>query len=371
MLYQLPVPVRDPLPTPMAVRADSPISAPIRQHRALALRLALVVSVVLVIWVVAPYLGWLVLAAWFAMLARPLLDRLAGASGGRRRAATMLTLALTLVLFVPLSLVAISLALDAADLVDSLATAESARAALEDLVSRGGVAPLPVADADGSAAGWTSLAELVRAHSDRAFELVMSTAGTIVEGLLGFMVLLGGAYTFLVHGPELFAWFEGLAPASHATMTRLRGAFVETGRGLLIGSGLTGLTQAATGTLIYLALGVPRPFVLGFLTLVASVIPGVGTALVWVPVAAGLAIAGRTTEAILMAVLGTAFIAAIDNAVRPFFVRWGRLDLSPFVVMVSVFGGLATAGPWGILLGPIVVRLGLEVLRICGDEHLI
>jgi predicted PurR-regulated permease PerM len=84
-----------------------------------------------------------------------------------------------------------------------------------------------------------------------------------------------------------------------------------------------------------------------------------------------MAITGHMPQAIALAALSTIFVAGIDNVIRPFFVLWGKLELSPFVVMVSVFGGLAAVGPWGMLLGPIIVRLALEVLRISREEHVL
>ena len=349
-----------PLLPPLEPGLGGPQIAP---TRLLALRIALGVSCVAVVAVLWPYWGWLVLAVWFAALARPILDRLSKFCGGRRRAAAIITIGLSILVLAPVALVVASLTLDAVDLVSSLFNADSGRAALTDLAVRGeGSAPL---------VDNVQIQEFARAHADRAFELAIMLTGSLVQALLGLMVLFSGAYVLLVRGPALFTWLEGLAPASHRTMIRLRDAFIETGRGLLIGSGLTGLAQAVLATITYLALGVPRALVLGLLTLVASVVPGVGTALVWVPVAAGLAVAGRTTAAVIMGALGTVVISGVDNVVRPLFVRWGRLDLPPFVVMLAVLGGLAVAGPWGILLGPLVVRLGLEVLRIAREEHVV
>ncbi|MFO0683955.1 MAG: AI-2E family transporter [Sandaracinus sp.] len=335
------------------------------RRRIRALRIALGVSIAATLWVIAPYLGWLVLAAWFAALARPALERISDFCGGRRRAAALVTLALLVAVVAPIALVLGSLTIDAIGLVRTLGDAHSGDAALRDLVS-GGAEPegTPLVEME-------SVTGFLRSHSDQAAALAVSAAGSLVDALLGLMVLFGGAYTLLVHGPAMFKWLEGLAPASRANMIRVRDAFVETGRGLLIGSGLTGLTQAIMATIFYAVLGVPRPLVLGFLTLAASVIPGVGTALVWVPLTAGLLLTGRTTAGILLGVLCAIFVAGIDNVVRPYFVRWGKLQLSPFIVMVSVFGGLAALGPWGILFGPIVVRLGVEVLRIARDEHAI
>ncbi len=335
------------------------------RRRVRALRIALGVSVAVTLWVIAPYLGWLALAAWFSALARPTLEKIAHVCGGRRRAAALVTLALLVAVVAPIALVLGSLTLDAIGLVRSLSDAQSGDAALRDLVS-GGAEPegTPIVEME-------SITGFLRSHSDQAVGFAIRAAGSLVDALLGLMVLFGGAYTLLVHGPAIFKWLEGLAPASHANMLRLRDAFVETGRGLLIGSGLTGLTQAIMATIFYAALDVPRPLVLGFLTLAASVIPGVGTALVWVPLTAGLLLTGRTSAGLLLGALCAVFVAGIDNVVRPYFVRWGKLQLSPFVVMVSVFGGLAAFGPWGILFGPVALRVGLEILKIARDERAI
>jgi predicted PurR-regulated permease PerM len=345
----------------------SPSEGPptISPSRAIALRITLAISALLVVWVLWPYWGWLVLAAWFAALARPMLDRISRFCGGRRRAAAIITIGLSIVIFVPIAAVLASLAEDAVELVGTLLSASSGSDALRDLAVQGDHGETTVLVRP------EQVREFAQSHVDMALGLALSVTGTLLQGLFGLMVLFSGAYVMLVRGPALFDWLEGFAPASHRTMIRLRDAFIETGRGLLIGSGMTGLVQAMISTAIYLALGVPRALVLGFLTLVASLIPGVGTALVWVPLSIGLALAGRMPTALLLAVLGTVFVAAPDNFIRPFFVRWGKLALSPFVVMVSVFGGLAAMGPWGMLFGPIVIRLALEILRISREEQVV
>jgi predicted PurR-regulated permease PerM len=100
------------------------------------------------------------------------------------------------------------------------------------------------------------------------------------------------------------------------------------------------------------------------LTLLFSVIPAIGTALVWVPVAAGLAITGRTTAAIALGVVGVAVIGSVDNVARPYLARRGHLQLPTWVVLIAMFGGIALIGGWGLLLGPLVLRLAKEALLI-------
>ena len=109
---------------------------------------------------------------------------------------------------------------------------------------------------------------------------------------------------------------------------------------------------------------------LGLLTCVASLIPSVGTALVWVPIAVGLALAGRTGSAAIMAVVGVVVIGTVDNVMRPVFARFGKLELSTFVLLTSIFGGLAIFGTWGLLLGPLFARLAKEALVMARIDRL-
>ena len=107
---------------------------------------------------------------------------------------------------------------------------------------------------------------------------------------------------------------------------------------------------------------------LGLLTAFAALIPSVGTALVWVPLGVGLAIGGRTGEAIAVVVLGCV-VAVVDNIVRPVLSRHAHLDLPTFLLFIAMLGGIAMFGAWGLLLGPLFVRLGVEALRIGRARH--
>jgi predicted PurR-regulated permease PerM len=100
------------------------------------------------------------------------------------------------------------------------------------------------------------------------------------------------------------------------------------------------------------------------LTLLFSMIPAIGTGLVWVPVAAGLALTGRVPAAIALALVGFFLISTVDNLARPWLARRGQLKLPSYVVMVAMFGGIELIGAWGLILGPLVVRLAKEALLI-------
>jgi predicted PurR-regulated permease PerM len=309
----------------------------------------------------------LVVAAWVSVLARPLLKKTARLTGGRHRAAGALVVALVVVLVVPLAAALVSLSRGAIDLGHSIARSDGAKSALIAIVSGGD---------PGESAATTSilrspekLVALVQEHGAQALSLASGIAGAATSVALGLFVFVYAVYVFLVDGPSMYAWAEAHGPLQASQTRRLVAAFNETGRGLFIGVGLTGLAQGVVATVTYVALGVPRALVLGLVTCFASLIPSVGTALVWIPIAIGLALAGKTGSALVMVAVGVLVIGTVDNILRPAFARFGRLELPTFVLLTSIFGGLAMFGTSGLLLGPLFVRLAKEALLMARSER--
>ena len=316
-------------------------------------------------FVFLPLWGPLMLAAWVAGLARPLLVKLAGPMGGRMRAAALLVVAMVLLMLLPLGFALSSLAKGAADLGTTLMSSDGAKNALVEVVSGGKGDAVSLDDLKSS----EKIIALVQEYGGQAATIIGRLFGAAATGALGLFVFVYGVLVFLVDGPAQWKWVEDHSPLDLTRMRRLHAAFNETGRGLFVGIGLTGLSQGLVATAAYVALGVPRALVLGLLTCAGSLIPSVGTALVWVPVAAGLALSGRTGAAVIMVVVGIAAVSMIDNVLRPVFARFGKLDLSTFVVLTSIFGGLALVGAWGLFLGPLLVRLAKEALLMARETR--
>ncbi len=306
----------------------------------------------------------LVLAAWLASMCRPMFLKLASYTHGRHRAAGALVVLLVMVVLVPLVLVGASLVGSAADLISRVGSSQGTKNALLAMVSgdsSNGAGDLSVLKSP------ERMVALVREHGEQALRIASSVAGAATAGALGAFVFLYAFYTFLVDGSSLYAWAERHVPLDVARARRMVAAFHETGRGLFVGIGLTGLTQGIAATISYVALGVPRALVLGLLTCIASLLPSIGTALVWVPIAAGLALSGRTGAAIALTAIGLLVIGTVDNVFRPFFARFGKLELSSFVLLTAMFGGLAAFGGWGLLLGPLFARLAKEALTLARE----
>jgi predicted PurR-regulated permease PerM len=349
---------------PPASHGSPPPSAPREGvDRPHALRALAIVLAVGALAMLVPVWAPLVLAAWIAGMMKPLAMRLTKRLGGRSRAAGILTIALLIVMMAPLVIAIAGLYGGGRELVMKLMESKGAKEALEALVSKD-----PAQQGGGSQI--QQIIAMVQAHGQQALDVLSKVAGATADVLLGIFVFLYGTFTLLVDGEHVGRWLEDHAPVAPATFRRMAGAFRETGRGLVIGTGLTALTQGFVATLSYIALGVPRSVLLGLFTTLTALIPSVGTGLVWVPISAGLALTGRTTAALILVAIGVGVISTVDNIVRPLFSRWGELKMHSFLFLVSVFGGLAIVGMWGLVLGPLVVRLAMEALVIARERKL-
>jgi predicted PurR-regulated permease PerM len=328
-----------------------------------ALRVGLVIALVVLVLLVLPFLSWLVLAAWLAAAMRPWLAVLARRLGGRSRAAALLTLAFFVALVGPVVALVGSLSIDAAQLGQQLASSASGREALARLVVSD--------DASANTFDPTAFFTMLEHHGARAIELASAVAGIGAEVTVGLFIFFSASYFLLVEGPAAWRWTILHAPVEPQGLERLRKAFHETGRGLFFGIGVTSLMQAGVATVAYLALGVPRALVLGVVTLFASVLPTIGTALVWVPVSIALAMTGRATAALVLAAVGVLVVSSIDNVLRPILTRRGDLELHPFVVLIAMLGGLALMGAAGLFLGPLLARMAVEIVRMAREAGLV
>jgi len=301
------------------------------------------------------------LAAWSAILARPLHARLVGRVGGRSGAAGVITVVLVVVALAPVLLVALSLFGAAVELLEKLQQSGGKRDALWALLS---------SEPNLSLDRWDGrrVVEFVRQYGAGALSAANTVVGAATAIGVGAFVFVFGFYTFLVDGRRAWSWVLTHSPLPRRHMARLGDAFVETGHGLLVGVGLTAVLQGFVATIGYLAIGVPQPLVLGLLTTFAALVPSVGTGLVWVPVSIGLLLAGERGPALAILALGL-FVSVVDNFLRPALSRYAELRLPTFVLLIAMLGGMAAFGAWGLLLGPLFVRLAIEALRIWRESR--
>jgi predicted PurR-regulated permease PerM len=313
-------------------------------------------------WMFKPFLPWMVMALWFGLYARKIHEPLSRKLGGRVGLSASITVSLLLAVLIPVGIVLTSIVLDAITLVQQLLESDQARSVLTKLVSDDTAQTKDLDSASG-------IVNALVKQGDRAWSLFQSVAGMAARVVIGTLILVTGMYGVLVEGKGWYAWIEKHTPLDHDHFRRFGAAFMETGRGLWWGVGGAGLLQSIVATIAYIALGVPSALALGALTLMFSVIPAVGTAVVWVPVTAGLALTGQTGAAVTMGVIGVGVVSTIDNVARPWLAHRGKLQLPTWIVLVAMFGGIEVMGGWGLIMGPLIVRLAKEALVISREAR--
>jgi len=304
-----------------------------------------------------------VMAAWVAILVGPVHKKLGARLGGSHRAAGLLTVGLVLALLIPSTFVAVSLTGEAIALVKRVLASNTGTGALQSIVTGQG------GSADFKSFNPQQVFDFMKQHGAGTWRTLTVVAGATAWAIVGVFVFVLGSYVFLVDGKQAYNWFADHAPLERGHFHRLAQAFSETGRGLFIGVGLTALAQGALATVGYFALGLPQAAVLGGLTMIAAFIPAGGAGLVWAPVTIALAVSGRPAAAAIMLAIGL-LVSTADNFLRPVLTRYGELKLPTFVLLLSMFGGIAIFGTWGLILGPLLVRMAVEGLKIVREQKL-
>ncbi len=308
---------------------------------------------------IAPFWSPLVLAAWVAALLQPVVHRFQRILRGQRRGAAVIVSLLVVVVLAPVIALTVGVIDGVHDLLFRL------RAAYE------GQEPISAVLLGGDGSHTNTFRDWLHLATRYPGEHVARGPGRRPGLDVGAPLARRLRHrALLVHGarPKSYRWMLAHAPIPHRAFTRLARAFHETGRGIIVSGGGTALVQGTTATITYVALGVPRAWLLGPLTAVASFVPAIGTGLVWIPLAIELAVTGDYARATAIGFMGAVVISLIDNFVRPLLARFGHLQLPMLVVLVSMIGGIAAFGAWGALLGPLAVRMAVEALEILRHE---
>lgn len=191
-----------------------------------------------------------------------------------------------------------------------------------------------------------------------------ATTGTL-NAFLQLFVMVYAMYFFLLDGPGMLSRMLYFTPLTEADERRLIEQFVSVTRATIKGSILIGLLQGALAGAAFFVLGLPGAAFWSTVMAVLSVIPVLGSGLVWAPAAVILAVTGRLGAGIALAVWGLLVVGLVDNFLRPRLV--GRdAKMSDLLVLLSTFGGLAMFGVVGFIIGPIVAALFVTVWDLYG-----
>ena len=214
-------------------------------------------------------------------------------------------------------------------------------------------------------------AELAKASGTIATWLsarVFAFVGSATSAVLNLVIAFFGLYYMLRSDGQTWSGIRGYIPFSAKTADALRDRFFNVTEATLLGTMVIGVIQ---GTLVgtgFAIVGLPNPFFWGTVTAFASILPVLGTSLVWLPAVLVLLVQNRYGAAITMLVIGAGIASNIDNLIRPLIYR--RVShIHPMITLVGAFAGVKLFGLLGLLLGPLAIAYLFELLRFYREEY--
>ena len=197
------------------------------------------------------------------------------------------------------------------------------------------------------------------------FFLRHSTAmvSSLFHTITSFLVMLLTMFFLFRDGPSLKEELRSWSPLSEHYEQRIILKFREVTSATVLGNLLTSLSQGLAAGLIYWILGMPNLLFWSFATALFSLVPVIGTALVWAPWAAYFFLTGSSVKGFLLVILSVVLVGTIDNVVRPLYIE-GKAKMHTLVVFFAIMGGIGYFGILGMIFGPIVVAIGLTFVEL-------
>jgi len=345
-------------------------SARQEQERVRKIVLVVLVSAItlLFLWMIREFLLALLLAALLAGLLYPSYRKVLARMPRRKNLAASIVVGLLIVLLVgPVSgLVALASA-------QAVALAKAAEPVLRQGLSGGSLVPRVIARFPRLAFLEQYREQLLARLGElgnEAGKWVVGTFTTAASETLSFFVLafvlFYATFYFLVSGRGTLRKILYYSPLPQEDEDRIVGRFVSVARATLKGTLVVGVVQGALGGLGFWVAGLSGAIFWAVCMTALSVVPSVGTALVWVPAVGYLFAVDRTLAAVLLLLWCALGVGSVDNFLRPALV--GKDTKMPdLLILLSTLGGILLFGMVGFVVGPLVASMFVTVWEIYGE----
>ena len=328
--------------------------------------LVLVIAVsVAFAWILRPFYGAVLWGMVTAIVFRPLYRRLLQAMPGRATIASLSTVLIILVLVIlPITVIGGLLVQEAVSTYERVQSGDLNVGRFFQQVYNalpgwaGGLL---------DRVGLTSLGrieERLSALLTRSAQFFAAQALNLGQNAANFLVslfvMLYLLFFLLRDGEALARRIRNAVPLRADQQRHLAERFSTVIRATVKGNLVVALVQGALGGLILALLGVRAPVLWGTLMALLSLLPAVGTAIVWLPVAIFFLATGEVVRGVILILFGVLVIGLVDNILRPVLV--GKDTRMPdYVVLISTLGGIAVFGLNGFVLGPVIAAMFISV----------
>jgi len=341
------------------MRQPNPLqSATVESRTFLWLLVAVSAAFALIIW---PFNGAVMWAIFIAIVFMPLQTRFEKRLPGRRTWAALATLAIILVMVIlPMTLISASLVQEASALYERVRSGQTDFGQyfqrmvdvlpdwLRQLLDRFGLGNLVALQQKLA----TALAQSGQTITTQVFSFGQHTLDFVVS----FFIMLYLLFFLLRDGRTLARDVGAAVPLNPQHRRRLFEKFVTVVRATVKGNILVALIQGALGGLAFWVLDIPGALLWSAIMAFLSLLPAVGAALVWGPVAVYYLATGNLVPALGLTAWGVLVIGMVDNLLRPALV--GKdIKMPDYLVLISTVGGMAIFGINGFVIGPVIAAL--------------
>ena len=315
------------------------------------------------IWVLLPFYGAIFWGAILAVVFQPVQRRLLNMRGMRGRHTVAALITLTLIIFiviVPVILIVGALAREGATIYAMITKGEinvgqyyqqimsALPDSVHDLMTRYGIGDV------------FSIQEKLSAGALQASRVVATQAVSVGQNtfqfVIGLAIMLYLLFFLLRDGGNLARHARNLIPLSEGHKQHLFRKLATVVRATIKGNIAVAATQGILGGLMFWFLGIQGSLLWGVVMAVLSLLPAVGAALIWGPVAVYFLVTGLIWQGVVLVLFGVLVIGLVDNVLRPLLV--GKDTKIPdYVILISTVGGISVFGLNGFVIGPLFAAL--------------
>ncbi|XYJ11066.1 AI-2E family transporter [Telluria sp. B2] len=312
-------------------------------------------------WILLPYSGAVFWGMVLAILFAPLYRRLLRATGQRPTAAALLTLlSIVVMVILPLSLITASLVQQAVGIYANVGSGQINFGAYFQQVIHvlpdwlvGLLERFQLTDLDSLqqklADGAAQVSQFFARHA-------INVGRNTFDFLVSLTIMLYLLFFLLRDGQSLANRIKRAVPLSRMYKQRLFDNFITVIRATVKGNVLVAIVQGTLGGLIFWFLDVQAALLWGVVMAFLSLLPAVGAAIVWAPVAIYFLVTGAIWQGVVLIAFGVLVIGLVDNILRPILV--GKDTKMPdYLVLLSTLGGMALFGLNGFVIGPVIAAL--------------
>lgn len=189
---------------------------------------------------------------------------------------------------------------------------------------------------------------------------IFSIPNIILNCFIAIVLIFFG----LRDGDKVINSFLEIFPIKESYKQRFIKKITSTIESLFYGTLALSLIEGIVAIIGFYLLGIPTPLIWSLAIVLTAILPGIGATVVWIPIALIAFIQGNTTQAILVALFGGLILSTLIDTVLRAKILGYRAKIHPFIIIIGVIGGVAAFGLTGIIIGPLILSLLEQTIKI-------